>query len=346
MVYPALEYLDQIRESRTGVSKQSQGLDANALVNQSATAVNQAFSASQARVRLIARIFAETGIRDLFWLLHATIKKHADKTSVIRLRNQWVNVDPRNFRTRDDLTVHVGLGTGSRAEQVARLTIIAGMQEKALLGKLPIVTPQNAYNTGVQLTKAIGHADVDAFFSDPSKQPPQPQQPDPEMVKAQGQMQVQAQKAQLEAQKSQADTQHQIAKTQADMALAERKAQLEERLKLLDAELKLKEHEMTMQKHHADMAAKAADHEWNANSRLKDVNVALADHGLAAKPDGTIDLHPAAKTALDTIAQTIAASHQHLAKLIMAPRKSTLHRDPKTKRAIGATHEIDATALN
>jgi hypothetical protein len=74
-IYPALEYMDATREWRTGVTRQGQGIDANALQNQSATAVNQAFTAAQARMKLIARIFAETGIRDLFALLHATIRE-------------------------------------------------------------------------------------------------------------------------------------------------------------------------------------------------------------------------------------------------------------------------------
>ena len=55
---------------RTGLSQQSQGIDANALQNQSATAVAQVFSASQMRIKLIARIMAE-GVRDVFDLLHA-----------------------------------------------------------------------------------------------------------------------------------------------------------------------------------------------------------------------------------------------------------------------------------
>ena len=253
MVYPALEYMDQIREWRTGISKQSQGLDANALVNQSATAVNQAFSASQARVRLIARIFAETGIRDLFWLLHATIKKHADKSSVVRLKNNWITVDPRNFKTRDDLTIHVGLGTGSKAEQVARLTIIANLQEKCLAGGLPIVTPDNAYNTGVQITKAIGHQDTNAFFTDPKTLPPQPPKPDPETIKVQGQLAIQQQKQQADVQKSQIDTQHQVAKNQAEIVLAQKKFEFDQQLAMLQHNLKLEEIRVEAQR-------KAAEH--------------------------------------------------------------------------------------
>jgi len=129
-IYPALEYFDAVREWRTGVTKAGQGIDANALQNQSATAVNQVYDAAQSKVKLLARIFAETGIRDLFMLLHATIKKHADKPQVVRLRNQWVPVDPRNWKTRDDLTINIGLGTGRgrnmEASDIEQKLIIAG----------------------------------------------------------------------------------------------------------------------------------------------------------------------------------------------------------------------------
>jgi hypothetical protein len=75
-IFPVLAYADSTREWRTGVNRQAQGLDANALQNTSATAAMQVYNAAQARMKLIARIFAETGIRDLFALLHATIRRN------------------------------------------------------------------------------------------------------------------------------------------------------------------------------------------------------------------------------------------------------------------------------
>src|SRR5262245_51701847 len=95
-VFPLLQYQDTTREWRTGVSRQGQGVDPNALQNQVATIANQMFNAAQAKVKLIARIFAETGIRDLFTLLHATIRKHGGEPATVRLRNRWVAIDPRD----------------------------------------------------------------------------------------------------------------------------------------------------------------------------------------------------------------------------------------------------------
>jgi len=276
-VYPALEYMDATREWRTGVTKTGQGIDANALQNQSATAVNQAFTASQARVRLIARIFAETGIRDLFWLLHATIKKHGQQAQVVRLRNNWVPVDPRQWKSRKDLTVKVGLGTGSRAEQMARLSILGQAQEKILLGGMSnIVTPDNIYNLAAEMTKLADQKDVDAFFTDPKTQPPLQPQPDSKLIELQTKAQLEQQsderKAQIERVQAQADIATQQQKTSADLAMAERKAQLEERLALLNFELSVKEKEMEMQfkreQHQADLEMKREAHQQAIQSGM------------------------------------------------------------------------------
>jgi hypothetical protein len=126
-VFPLLQYQDATREWRTGVSRQGQGVDPNALQNQVATIANQMFNAAQAKMKLIARIFAETGIKDLFCLLHAVIRKHGSKAQTVRLRNQWVSVDPRDWRARNDMTINVGLGTGSKSEQLAHMMTILGL---------------------------------------------------------------------------------------------------------------------------------------------------------------------------------------------------------------------------
>ena len=94
----------------------------------SATAVAQVFSASQTRIKLVVRIIAE-GVRDIFTLLHGTIRKHGQQQTV-RLRNAWINIDPRNWKTRDDMTINVGLGGGGKAQQFAQTMAIANAQKQ------------------------------------------------------------------------------------------------------------------------------------------------------------------------------------------------------------------------
>ena len=239
-IYPLLQYQDATREWRTGVTRQGQGIDADALQNQTATAANQFYNAAQARVKLIARIFAETGIRDMFLLLHATIRKHGTQPATIRLRNQWVTVDPRNWKTREDMAINVGLGTGGKAERIAQLTLLANMQKEAVMaGMSNLVKPEHLYNTAKEFTKLLELKNVDLFFSDPrNEQPPQPQ-PDPKLIEIQ-------MKAEIEKLQAQADIETQRNKTQAEMALAERKFEFEREIKLLEHNLKIDEHRTKM----------------------------------------------------------------------------------------------------
>jgi hypothetical protein len=251
-----MAYMDATREFRTGVTRQGQGIDANSLLNQSATAVNQVFTAAQARMRLIARIFAETGIRDLFRLVHATIRKHGDQAQTFRLRNQWATVDPREWKTRNDMTVHVGLGTGGKSEQLAHVMSIIGLQREALVaGKSNLVTDQNLYNAAKQATRLVGLPNVDQFFTDPGTQPAPQARPDPELIKAQAHAAQSQQELQLTAAKQQADTQHEAAKMQADAALAQQKFEHQQRMALLEHDLKLREHTMMMAARAAELAA-------------------------------------------------------------------------------------------
>src|SRR5258707_11745487 len=127
-IYPMLQYLDAELETRTGLAKQTQGIDADALQNQSATAVAQMFSASQMRMKLIARIMAE-GVRDIFALLHGTIRKHGQSQQTVRLRNAWVAVEPRAWKTREDMTINVGLGSGGKAQQFAQVMALANIPQ-------------------------------------------------------------------------------------------------------------------------------------------------------------------------------------------------------------------------
>jgi hypothetical protein len=271
-----LQYLDAELETKSGLSKQSQGIDANALQNQSATAVAQVFSASQMRMKLIARIMAE-GVRDIFSLLHHTIRTHGQEQQTVRLRNKWVPVDPRDWKTRDDMTINVGLGTGGKAQQFAQTMAIGNFQKELLLGgKANLVDDQALYNTGAELIKILGHKNPDRFLNDPSAKdpqtgqllhPPVPPPPDPkvqiEQMKAQTSAQANQQKAQLDQQQAQIEGQqaadkakldafHQKVKLEGELQLAREKAELEKELALIDAALKeradQRAHELHQQK--------------------------------------------------------------------------------------------------
>jgi hypothetical protein len=247
-IFPVLEYADQTREWRTGVNRQSQGLDANALQNTSATAAIQTYNAAQARMKLIARIFAETGIRDLFALLHGVIRRNGGEAATVRLRNQWVTVDPREWQERNHLTINVGLGTGGKSERLAHVMAVVNLQKEALgAGLSNLVSVQNLYNSAAEIVKLVDLKNVDQFFTDPRTQPPPQPRPDPKL------MQIQTQ-AQLDQQQAQGQLAMQDRKAQHDAALAQQRFELDRQTALLQHELALRDQQFQ----HAHQAIAAA----------------------------------------------------------------------------------------
>lgn len=235
--FPMLQYVDQAREYRSGVGLQSAGMSPEALQNETAEGVRDARSAIEARVELIARIFAETGVRDLFRGILKLLKKHQPKERLIKLRNEWVPMDPRGWNDEMDVTVKVGLGNAAKEKLIGRYVGLAAQQKEVLmtLGPTnPLVGLQEFYNTQAELVRAAELGDVERFWKDPARQPPQPPQeppPDPKMIEAQAKIQLEQMKAQadaeLERQKAEIDVQLQQQKAAADLQSKREQAQMD-----------------------------------------------------------------------------------------------------------------------
>jgi len=223
--FQMLEYLDGVRESRAGVSKMSQGMNENALTSHTtATAVNAVMGAAQSRVELIARNFAETGVKDLMLTIYELLMKNQDHQRVVMLRNQWIPVRPDAWSDKMDCTVSVALGSGNKDQQMAHLSRMLQFAGEAMKGGLKIVNEQNMYNLGASLIKAMGFQNVDDFLTDPASAPEQ-QEPSPQEQMQQmevqikqkeleiksGELQLKAQKLQQEAQEAAVDAQLKMA---------------------------------------------------------------------------------------------------------------------------------------
>ena len=236
--FPMLEYMDQVKESRTGINKASAGLDANALNGATATAVNATVTAAQQHIELICRMFAETGFKTLMDKSLKLLVKNQDKPRMVRLRNKFVPIDPRVWDADMDVIVNIALGTGSDEQKMGFLNLIAQKQEMIMqqLGPMnnPLVNMGGYYNTLEQMLSIAGFKDVSQFFTDPKGfQPPAPTPPppSPEAILAQ----VQAQSIQADIQKKAAELELQ----REDMLLKDDR----ERDKL-DAEVMLKSAEI------------------------------------------------------------------------------------------------------
>lgn len=226
--FPMLEYIDRVLEGRSGVSKLSQGIDADVLKGgaaaaQTATGVAALQSAAQQRVELICRVFAETGIKRAFALILELVTRYQQSARVIRLRNQWVPMDPRSWNSNMDLVTEVGLGTGNKIEQLGYLSqVLQGQKELLTMGGMGLVSPKELYNTYSKLVQLSGLKSVDSYFMDPAKQAPQPQQPpppDPNIMAVQMQAQIEQAKLQLEAEKMRRQDDRERDKLDADIAL-------------------------------------------------------------------------------------------------------------------------------
>lgn len=200
--FPMMEYMDQIKEARTGMSKASMGLNADALQSTTRLAVQATVQAAQQHIELIARVFSEIGMKRLFKGLLRLITQHQDKPRVIRLRNQWVEVDPRGWDAAMDVSVNVGLGTGGIDEKMQFLQAIAGKQEQILqsLGPSnPIVTIGQYANTLTKLVEMAGYKDSTQFFNQlPADYTPPAPQPQPDPTQALAQVQIQSIQADIQ----------------------------------------------------------------------------------------------------------------------------------------------------
>lgn len=228
---PLLEKFDGLQEVRTGATRYNQGLDGNSL-NKTASGIGMILGASQKKARLVARTFAETGLRDLFLGIHRDLRKGPMKELMLQLRGRWIKVNPRLWKTRTDMTVNVGMGRGDRDERRNGLMLVAATQEKLIAAGSRMVDESKLFATVSDTLDTFGMMGAEKYFHDPQKlpppPPPSPPPPDPIMISAQAQ-----------AQKYAADAQTGMAKLQADER--ERERQFQVRMQ----EMRLREIELT-----------------------------------------------------------------------------------------------------
>ena len=273
-ILQGIEYIDSVRENRTGVTRYNQGVDANSL-NKTASGINQIMSASQQRIELIARIFAE-GVKTLAWLTHRVTKQNATKPDVIQLRNKFIPVDPREWKTRNDLSVSVGLGSGNKDQQLMHLQNIVMAQKEGLA--VGISTPKNIYNALTKMTQNAGFKDTESFWTDPEAQDQQqqPPKPDPEMLKLQAEQQKNQAKLQLDKEKMQGELTLDQWKAQQEVILEKYKAELKSQseIELSQNKLALQEQsdanklQLQESKHAAELMARIQGEEQERQNRM------------------------------------------------------------------------------
>lgn len=201
---PILEYVDAMRENRTGVTRYSQGLGADGLEKTNGESA-RLMNASQMRIKLIARVMAECLVKPIFQGILKLLTEGDMQKIAFRLRNEFVEYDPQEWRDSYDMTVNVGLGTGDKDSQLRHLGAI--FQSQMALAQSPfgpaLIDPTKIYNTQAKLVENAGFKNVGDFWKDPGKEPPPPQQPPPpppQVLVKQMELQADQQKFQAEQQ--------------------------------------------------------------------------------------------------------------------------------------------------
>lgn len=237
--FPMLAYVSNQAEARTGISKQGQGMDPDAIDKAGQITATQSAIMEEgrnARSELIARIFAETGVKDLFKKMLRLMVNHQPRSRMVRLRNKWVEMDPRSWNADMDLSISVGLGMGNKTEQI--MSADAVLQTYTLLEQSPyssLINSETVYNACKRKFTAAGIKNIDDFLVEPQKDEQgnlveEPAQPDPETLKAQAELALK--QKQLEV-----DTQISAAKLQAQAQEAQQKIELAQMQAMADAQL-------------------------------------------------------------------------------------------------------------
>jgi len=237
---PMLEYVQGMRENRTGVSRTSMGLNPDSL-NNTATGRQIDQSAAAQRTELVVRIIAETLVKPIFQGILKVLTDGGMEKLAFRLRDEFVEYDPNEWRDQYDMTINVGLGTGDKQAQAQQLMSIWQMQTAGM--QFGLATPKHLYATAAKQVENAGFKDIQNFIQDPTTLPPQPQQPplplQIEQMKIQADQQKQQAQSQVEVQKFQAQSQQEVQKFQAETQMQMQVEQMKAQAKLQEVQANL-----------------------------------------------------------------------------------------------------------
>ena len=282
--YQMLDRLEADRAKRTGVSDQSRGLDGNTLhSNQAAMSVNQVMTAAEQQIDLIARMFAETGVKSLFQLLHDFAIKYQDQEEVFKLRGKFIRATPADWRARSDITVTVGIGNMNKDQQMMHLMRMFEQAQAVIAGGGMgiLVTEKNVYNLLTAMAENAGYKDYDRYWTDPDS--PEAQEAAKQKAEADAKPKPDEIKAQADAQRAQSDAQAKQAEFQAK--------QLDHQLKMAELELAKQELTINLREIALKEAQMQLDREKFAWERARDeaeFNLEQTQQRAAALGDGKV----------------------------------------------------------
>lgn len=253
-----LQYYDQIRADRTGRAGPREGMDPNIMQSTTSEGVSSTLSKAQQRIRMLARVYAETGFKSMFKGIYRLLVANQRRERMVKLRGEYVQVNPAAWDADMDVSVTVALGTGSRTEKIQSLMALAEKQEAHLQAGSPLVNFSHIRNTYGKLTDLLGYKDTDTFWqpwteqeqaqyeqaqaqaAQEAERDPQQRIVDAEELKIQLQAQEQREKLEIEKLKLELEDARERDKMAHEFALREYEIELQYQAKINDAELQQK----------------------------------------------------------------------------------------------------------
>ncbi len=268
-----MEMIDQQSERRTGVNRNAQGMDPDAL-NKTATGIKLMQNAASIRKEQIARNLGR-GLEMMFRKVYRLVVKMTDGPRSIHAgKGEFKEYDPSQWPAEAKIKVHVGNGSGDRESQLGQLQMILGMQREMVANyglDNPIVTINELHNTVEDMMRVMGQRSADSYFNDPAKiaqenpealQKMMAPRPDPKQQAEQQKMQMEQQKLQMDMQADQAKMQQQAqldqAKAQQDAANKEMEMTLRREQMVMEMELKREQLAAELELKREQMAAELA----------------------------------------------------------------------------------------
>jgi hypothetical protein len=239
-----LQFFNDIAAKRTGVSEASQGLDPDIMKGQTSDGAKAVVLGSQARTEHLIREYALGIMRPLFRGILRLSVKYQDKKKTIRLRNQWVDVNPSQWNAEMDAQPRVGLGTGTRNERMQGLMVILAKQEMLLATGSPLADMEGYRQSLAELCELTGRKDSARYFKEMTAEELQQA-----MQQAQEQAKQQAlEQAQMAAMVEGAKAEGQAkVKGQVDLEKAKMDSSVELQRATLTADQSGREHEASIQ---------------------------------------------------------------------------------------------------
>lgn len=138
------------------------------VTHNTASGINAILGQSAQRLELVARMFAETGIYELFRFLISLNQKFIDQDTVIRLTNKELKISPDDLNGNFDLVVNAGISIASKESTIQTLqTMLTAIMQVNAAG-YQLATPENIYNMFKKWIEAAGFKNYSDYITDPA----------------------------------------------------------------------------------------------------------------------------------------------------------------------------------